>query len=316
MRTAIVIPTHKRATMMARLLDDLTRCARPPECRIYVVENGPRGNTEELCERSALRAQLHYLYLPRGHKSVALNTVIESTSEDFIIFFDDDVALPAGIIATYVDAAERYGPGHFFGGPLIADIDIPCPPDLAPYLPLSALGWAHADHEAILDQGDFDYFFGANWAAFRSDLTRAGLFSEDLGITASSRSAMGEENDIQERLIRAGARPVYLPDATVRHHVPPECYTAKWVWRRRFRLGVTEWKRTAHAEYAHCRRIFGVPAWLLRAVLQQKIKAMLSSLFDWGGKTDIQMKDAHLRGLLYGAWTARKHDRTRPTAAT
>jgi glycosyltransferase involved in cell wall biosynthesis len=311
LKTVIIIPTHKRAAMLKRLLTDLARAAPCPDISVLVVENGPRSGAETICEDFARRGRLHYRYFSHGHKSVALNFAIQNSSQDFIIFFDDDVALPEDIVSIYIEAARRYGPGHFFGGPLTTDTDIPCPADLAPYLPLSATGWAPTDREMIMDKDRFQYFFGANWAVFRSDLNAVGAFSEELGITASPRSAMGEENDIQERLVQAGIIPVYLPGALVRHHVPPECYTPAWVWRRRFRLGVTDWKRTECVEQAHCRKLLGVPAWLLRAALQQKAKAVLSTILRWRGKTDIRMQEAYLRGLLHGAWTTRGAARAR-----
>jgi glycosyltransferase involved in cell wall biosynthesis len=306
LKTAIIIPTHKRAALLKRLLTDLARAAPSPDISVHVVENGARSGAEAICEDFARNGGLRYRYFSQGHKSGALNFAIRNSSEDFIIFFDDDVALPGDIVSIYVEAARRYGPGHFFGGPLIADAQRPCPADLAPYLPLSAVGWAPSDREMVMEKDRFRYFFGANWAVFRSDLDTVGDFSEELGITASPRSAMGEENDIQERLVQAGVNPVYLPGAMVRHHVPPECYTPAWVWRRRFRLGVTDWKRTECLEQAHCRKLLGVPAWLLRAALQQKGKAVLSAILRWPGKTDIRMREAYLRGLLHGAWTTRR----------
>jgi GT2 family glycosyltransferase len=317
LKTVIIIPTHKRAAMLKRLLTDLARAALSPDISVQVVENGPRSGAQTICEEIACNGGLRYRYFPQGHKSAALNFAIRNSSEDFIIFFDDDVALPGNIVSIYVEAARRYGPGHFFGGPLTADTEIPCPADLAPYLPLSATGWAPADREMVMDKDRFGYFFGANWAAFRSDLNAVGPFSEELGITASPRSAMGEENDIQERLVQAGVKPVYLPGAMVHHHVPAECYTPAWVWRRRFRLGVTDWKRTECVEQAHCRKLLGVPAWLLRAALQQKSKAVLSAMLCRRGTTDIRMQEAYLRGLLHGAWTTRRQqDAGRAAART
>jgi len=307
MKTGIIIPTHRRTAMMERLLRDLANSTLPPNTMIYVVENGPRGGVREICEKAGLDGRLQYLYCPKGHKSAALNFAIESGTEDFLIFFDDDVALPGDIVATYTEAAQRYRPGHFFGGPLIAHAEIPCPAELVPYLPRSALGWVPANREVVMDNADFEYFFGANWAVFRSDLERVGLFSEELGITASPRSPMGEENEIQMRLLQAAVKPVYLPGAKVRHHVPRECYTTRWAWRRRFRLGVTDWKRTEREQQAHCRKLLGIPAWLLRAVIQQQVNVTLSGLFGWARKTELRMRHAYLCGLLHGAWTTRSH---------
>jgi GT2 family glycosyltransferase len=309
MKTAVIIPTHKRGALFRRLLQGLEQAALPAGIEIHVIENGPRTGVAALCETSSLAGCLRYAYLAKGCKSTALNHAVEATTADLLIFFDDDIAVPPTIVETYTAAANRYGEGYFFGGPLIAESEIPCPAELAPYLPLSAKGWYPSAHETVVPRQDFAYFFGANWAVFRGDLAKAGLFREELGITASPYSPLGEENEIQERLLAASVKPVYLPDAVIRHPVPRECYTTGWTWRRRFRLGVTDWTRRQSIEQAHCRRLLGVPAWLLRAAAEQKIKAALSDVCGMPGRIDTRMRDAYLSGLLYGAWTTRKRRR-------
>ncbi|HEY4077864.1 MAG TPA: glycosyltransferase [Rhizomicrobium sp.] len=305
MKTAIIIPTHRRADLLERLLFDLDRATLAADTEIHVVENGPRSGAEEVCQKHPLGGRMRYCYLPEGRKSAALNHAIANSDADLLIFFDDDIRIPRNIVDIYEDAALRHGHGYFFGGPLATDAEIPCPSDLAPYLPLSAKGWSPSSEEATMDAATFEYFFGANWSAFRGDLTRAGLFAENLGITASHLSPLGEENEIQERLIQANVKPVYLPGALIQHHVPRECYTTGWVWRRRFRLGVTDWTRKESAEQQNCRKLFGVPAWLLRTVAQRKVMALLSMVTGRARQTDTAMRDAYLSGLLHGAWTTR-----------
>jgi GT2 family glycosyltransferase len=306
MKTAIIIATHRRPVLLERLLGDLALNALAPDSEVRVVENGTSSGAKDICERNTLDGMTHYCYQREGRKSAALNCAVRDTTADLLIFFDDDVSVPSDIVQTYREAALRRGPGHFFGGPLTADAEIPCPVELADYLPRSAVGWRPGDLEKIMGGADFEYFFGANWAVFRQDLAKTGLFAEELGITASRYSPLGEETEIQARLVEAGIKPVYVPGATVRHHVPCECYTARWVQRRRFRLGVTDWARTEKAQQAHCRTVMGVPAWLVRATVQQKLRVALSWVTGASRQTHIRMRDAYLSGLLYGAWTARR----------
>ncbi|HEY4076669.1 MAG TPA: glycosyltransferase [Rhizomicrobium sp.] len=304
MKTAIIIATHRRPALLERLLGDLAQNALPPDSEVRVVENGAPGGAQGICERNDLGGKVHYSYQQEGRKSTALNRAVRDTAADFLIFFDDDVSVPPNIVQTYCNAALRRGPGNFFGGPLTADAEVSCPVELADYLPRSAIGWRPGDLETVMSSVDFEYFFGANWAVFRQDLAQAGLFAEELGITASRYSPLGEETEIQARLVETGVRPVYLPGAPVCHHVPRECYTARWVWRRRFRLGVTDWTRTERAQQARCRTVLGVPAWLVRATAQQKLRVALSWATSANRQTDLRMRDAYLSGLLYGAWTA------------
>lgn len=309
MKIAIIIATHQRSALLERLLRDLARNELATDCEIRIVENGRPGGAQDICLRNGLGGRVQYSYQPEGRKAAALNRAVRDATADLLIFFDDDVSVPSHIIRTYRDAALRWGPGHFFGGPLTTDAETPCPAELADYLPLSAIGWRPGNFERVMNSPDFQYFFGANWAVFRRDLTKAGLFAEELGITASRYSPLGEETEIQARLVETDVKPVYLPAATVCHHVPRECYTARWIRTRRFRLGITDWTRTERAQQAHCRSFLGVPIWLVRAAAQQKFRVALSWAIGASRQTDIRMRDAYLSGLLYGAWTTRNPNR-------
>ncbi|MFZ1989582.1 MAG: glycosyltransferase [Alphaproteobacteria bacterium] len=306
MRASVIIPTFKRPAMVQRLLANLAKCRFPHEIEICVVENGPQSGVEQVCASNPIEGRVRYLHLAVAGRSSALNHAIRESGADFFIFFDDDVTVPEEMIATYVDAANRYGAGHFFGGPLVADAESKCPSHLLPYLPWSAKGWTFADQECEVPADKFTYFFGANWAVFRSDLLRTGLFSEELGVTDSKFSPVGEELELQKRLLSMGVKPIFLPGAVINHYVPAECYTLAWVWRREFRRGVMEWKMSERFEGPR-HKILGVPRWLVRAAAEQSIRAAKSRLFkDPPEKqTEISMREAHLAGLLFGAWSDR-----------
>lgn len=315
MKTAIIIPTFKRPAFLERVLTSLSQCAYPPGVEIHVVENGPVSGAEEVCRNHSVEGRVRYLYSPIAGRSKAINHAVERSDADFFIFFDDDIQVPEDMVAAYVSAATRYGRGHFFGGPLIPDAESECPPHLVPYLPRSAIGWSHGEKEVEIAATDFEFFFGANWAVFKADLEKTGLFSEELGVTSEKISPVGEEGELQQRLIAGGAKAIYLPGAVIHHFVPRECYTVGWVWHRNFRLGVTDWIMTYGPMKAR-RRIFGIPAWILKSAAKQKAKVLASHLFGFSAatKAQIQMRDAYLSGVVHGARVA--HDRARPTSVT
>lgn len=302
MRTSVVVATFDRPALIERFLRDLAQRDLPAGVDVLVVENGPRRGVDEICRASALGGRLRYLYSPISGKSAALNMAVASTDADFIVFFDDDVILAPDIERVYVDAAGRHGVGHFFGGPLAVEAEVACPAHLAPHLPRSASGWSLGDREVEVPKDRFEFFFGANWAAFRADLEQAGGFAEDIGVAGDKRSGVGEEFEIQRRLLETGARPVYLPEALVRHPVPAECYAWNWVWRRRYRHGVTDWKIDPKYR-TPSRSIFGWPLWLIRMIVEKRLKRAL--LFLRGAslaeRTNLAMQEAYLAGLLRAA---------------
>ena len=112
------------------MLKSLNECDFPAhaDVEVVVVENGKRAGTEEVCKKYPIGNRVRYVFVDAPGRSRALNAAIRESDADFLIFFDDDLRFPKQIIAEYISAAERYGPGHFFGGPLIADVLAPCPP--------------------------------------------------------------------------------------------------------------------------------------------------------------------------------------------
>ncbi|HXS06884.1 MAG TPA: glycosyltransferase [Rhizomicrobium sp.] len=304
MKTAVIIPTFKRPAMIERMLRNLLQSSLPPDTHIVVVENGPICGVEEIC--AGFRDdRVLYAYLAKSGKAAATNHGIAQSGADFFLFFDDDIGLAPNIVELYVQAARRYGPGYFFGGPLVADAEIPCPPALFPHLPRSTRDWVPANHEMEVEPKQFHFFFGANWAAFRSDLEKVGMFSEDYGVTEERNSPLGEELEIQDRLIKASAKAIYLPGALIRHPVPKECYTLAWVRQRTFRQGLTTWQFSEKSKQAHAYKFFGIPAWIWRAAAMERIKQILSTLcnFPVERKVAIAVRSAYFSGLLYGAWT-------------
>ncbi|MBN9590216.1 MAG: hypothetical protein BGN85_11570 [Alphaproteobacteria bacterium 64-11] len=302
MKTAIIVPTYKRPAFLERLLVNLEKSEFPSDVTIHVMENGPPCGGEAICGKFSAGGRVRYSYSAAAGRSLAINLAIRTSDADFLIFLDDDVQVDAGFIAAYVEAARKYGPRHFFGGPLVPDAETECPAHLLPYLPRSAVGWSLGEAELELDASGFEFFFGANWAVFKDALFKVGLFAEELGVTGEKNSPVGEEGDLQQRLMAAGLKPVYLPGALIRHYVPKECYTLDWVRQRNFRLGVTEWILT----YSHIpprRTWFGIPPWILRAVVQHKARLFMSRLLNRpiGERTLWSIRDAYYSGILYGA---------------
>ena len=301
---SVIVPTYNRPELVERLLATLARCNLPDSVEIVIVENGPARGVKDVCSSSAIADRVRYEYVATAGRSLALNHAIQTSRAEFFIFFDDDIFVPPNIVADYAGAAERYGPGHFFGGPLDPEAEIPCPPYLVPYLPLSAKGWSFGDRECEIEPAQFGFFFGANWAVFRADLERIGTFSEALGVAGNGVSPLGEEVDLQRRLLSNGAKAIYLPSARIRHPVPAECYTLRWVWQRMMRIGVTEWRLNHRIAQENRRTILGVPAWTVRMVLEKKIdlwKARLANA-PIERRIKLRMDEAFNSGMVYGAW--------------
>lgn len=266
MNASVLVATHRRAELLERFLVSLRGCEDVSLLnRIVIVENGARCGTEEIVERHAARLPVHYAFSERANKSAALNHGLPLVDAELIVFFDDDVEVRPGTISAYLEAAVRHGRHHFFGGRVIPRYETGPPPDwLADVLPMSCTGFdlgptGHTYHE----------FIGNNWAAFHADVVEAGGFSSRIG---PGSGLIGQETELQVRLIERGGTGVYLPGARVDHFVPDEHLTVSWARRRRYR------QKLAHALLgipedvaADCEgpRLAGVPRYLWRSLAER-----------------------------------------------
>lgn len=223
----ILIPTHDRDGLLERTLSSLAACELPASLRrVVLAENGAKLGAEQLVTRFQDRLPLTYRYTDAGNKSRALNEALAELTDEFVIFYDDDVRIDPGNPAAYARAAAGQVSGTFFGGRCAVDYVTPPPDWLLRYLPLSAKGWSLGEAPCELMQ---PHALGCNWAAFAIDLKAAGGFSAQRGPGAGIR---GQEYDMQERLLTAGVRGRYLPDALVWHYVPPQRCSPEWTLQR------------------------------------------------------------------------------------
>jgi GT2 family glycosyltransferase len=294
-RLAVVIATHGRPTLLERTLRTVGAADDPGvPVEIVVIENGGRMGAEALCRDLELPYQVTYRFVAEGGKSRALNRVLPGLDADLLVFFDDDVRVAAPTLRAYHAAALRHGPGHFFGGPFEVDYEAPPPVWLTPHLPASAVGWSLGDAERTIDRPDF---IGVDWAAFRDDILAAGGFAEHLGPNPVFRT-IGQETDMQKRLLARGARGVYVPEAFVRHFVPRARCSVAWALERYERtfFSFTMGQRSHPA----ATRLGGVPLWLWKQAGLHALRVQAARLrgLGWERRIGGEMALAADRGSI------------------
>jgi glycosyltransferase involved in cell wall biosynthesis len=232
----VLIPTSNRADLLQRTLDSLSQCRFPANYRgTVVVENGQRKVSESIALGYREALHLRYVYLPIGNKSLALNTVLEGLGDVLVVFFDDDIRVDPGILEAYAAAAEGVESGQFFGGPFDVDYVEPPPEWLKPFLPKAAVGWDPGPRPRWVERGEA--FLGFNWAAFSSDIRKLGGFSTDHG-PGSPTNSVGQETEMEGRLMDNGIRGRYVPDARVWHFVPPQRCSKEFASSQTYRWGI------------------------------------------------------------------------------
>ena len=235
-KLTVIIPTAGRSELLVKTIETLVQCRKP---KIYqetiIVENGIRAGVEKLALKYREKLNTRYVYVPIGNKSNALNNALKTVNDSLVFFTDDDVQLDPGILEAYARTAEEKEEGEFYGGPFEVEYVEKPPEWLIEFLPASAIGWDLGNKPKYIQKGRL--FIGFNWAAFDKDIKRFGGFSVLHG-PGSKIGAVGQETEMQKRLLENGIQGRYIPDAKVWHFVPPERCTPKFTARRAYKWGI------------------------------------------------------------------------------
>jgi glycosyltransferase involved in cell wall biosynthesis len=231
----IVIPTFKRCNLLERTIVSLSRSILPSGLEaVIVAENGQQLGAKAVVTKHAQKLPLQYRFTAKPNKSHALNSILGSLKNEFVIFFDDDIRVHPHTLISYVEALKKYGKGNFFAGRCLVDYEEEPPEWLKSYLPPSAKGWDLGDVKLRLSAPDA---LGANWGAFATDLKAAGGFDEHRGPGTAAR---GQETFMQGKLMANGLAVYYLPDALVWHFVPKDRCSPEWCLERGHQIGVRD----------------------------------------------------------------------------
>ena len=235
-RIVIIIPTAKRSNLINRTLKSLSQCIKPEAFdKTIIVENGQKTDVEQVVSKYKKNLSIHYLYVERPNKANAMNEAVKLARDSFIYFSDDDVRYSKKVLMAYADAFAKRKGKEFYGGPVKVDYATEPPPKwMLEFLPPSAKGFEVIDGSNELRRGRLA--LGFNWAVFSEDILSAGGFNPNFG-PGSPYVPLGDESDLQARLLDAGYRGVYVPEGLVWHYVPTERCNKRWLLKRAYNWG-------------------------------------------------------------------------------
>jgi glycosyltransferase involved in cell wall biosynthesis len=291
----VIIPTSGQSLeLLARTLASLDACDRPEGYRgTIVVENGSHSYAKHVVDEYKGCLSAEYIFMPRPGKNVALNEALSHVPDRTLaLFADDDIRLDRYVLRSYTEAAEDRSVRMFFGGPTSVDYEVEPPSWLVTFLPLSARGWQWSGPNLNVDRPEF---LGFNWAAFVEDIRAVGGFNPALGPGTNTLTTVGDETEMQQRLLTHQIKGRYVPGAKVWHYVPVARSSPEWVLDRAFRSGISK-----GLHWPEGLRLFGLPPiaywWLAKAHVRRVLALFANERF----RFKATYCDRLNRGLLEG----------------
>jgi len=204
---SVIVPTSDRAPLLRGCLESLLNQDFPEDrYEIVVVDDGSSDGTADLVLAVAEEAApklVRYVRQERMGPAGARNTGVREAEGNPLLFVDDDMMAPPTWVRTMVEATARHPDVDCFGGRIVLQLEGTAP-RLCGREPLG---------ETELDLGDeerpAEVVWSANMAATRRAFSLAGMLDE--------RLRSGEEMEWEHRLLQAGGKILYVPEALLWH---------------------------------------------------------------------------------------------------
>ncbi len=265
MRIEVAICTWNRSALLARTLQCLTEMRVPPpiEWHLLVINNNSTDATSDVVRGFSEKLPLRAVFEPLPGLANARNRAVRETTAEYLVWTDDDVLVDSEWLAAYTRAFARWPDAALFGGPIEPWFEGTPPRWLAEH-------WQKVESVfAVRQLGDnafpFDDAhvpFGANYA-IRTDVQQAFLYDSSLGRRPGS-SVGGEETQLIRELLAAGHTGWWVPDARVRHFIPRERQSLRYL--RRFFVGHGELNGRS-LRFGQYRRVLGRPRLLVKMAI-------------------------------------------------
>jgi len=262
-----IVCTYNRCDL---LKESLSRIANQQSdglrYEVIVIDNNSTDDTRQLIEgfAASICCPMRYVFEPQQGVSHARNAGIATARAPLLAFFDDDVLVASDWLARIKQTLDLHSDLDYVGGKVLPRWGN------APPAWLVQDNWAPI---AVQDYGDQPFvlnatpsvgLISANLAIRRSALDDVGWFRTELQRVKDGIGSM-EDQELLERMARAGKRGLYAPQIVVWADVPQP--RMRRSYHRRWHRGHGRFyaiSRSAAFEQTRKGRLFDVPAHLYR----------------------------------------------------
>jgi glycosyltransferase involved in cell wall biosynthesis len=244
MAYTVALCTHNHADRIARTLEDL-RSLRQPEApwEFLVIDNGCKDETPQLLARHAWPENWK-VRIVREEKlglSNARNRAIAEARGEFVIFMDDDETADPDWLCAFERLIRAHNPDAFGGRIKVLFEDLR-PAWLQDEL-LGFLGELNRNDQVCPLADPYASFYGGNFGFRKSVCDTVGGFDAMLGRKGTDNTG-GEEVDFYRRLLTAGFKVWWTPDAIIHHRIQAAKLERSYFLDLHYRMGRMEAIRT------------------------------------------------------------------------
>ena len=200
---SLIVASRDRPVLLEALVESVLAGDEVP-AEIVVVDQS-RAPHPRLADSSA---PVRYVWSHSVGLSRARNVGIATARHDLLVFTDDDLLVEPNWVGTLVRALVGAGPRAVVTGQ-VRPTEPETPGGFAPSTKLEQRPAVYSGRRQL------GVLFPNNMALRRSAVDEVGLFDERLGVGSTYPSS--EDNDLCFRLLEAGYRIVYVPEAVVYH---------------------------------------------------------------------------------------------------
>jgi glycosyltransferase involved in cell wall biosynthesis len=246
MDLSIIICTYNREKYLPPLLESIVSQNYPHEAyEIILINNHSTDGTERVCQQfGRLHPDVRFRYFVEMQQglSYARNRGIAESHGDLLLYVDDDATLFPGYLQAYSQFFQTHPDTLAAGGPIIPFYEGTPPAWLTHFTKELLTGYLYrGDKTGFFTHGKYP---GGGNACYRKIVFKQfGLFNVELG--RKGKNLIGaEEKDFFSRLLAAGNKIGYVPQAGIYHHIPPEKLTREHLIRLSYSIGKSERIRT------------------------------------------------------------------------
>lgn len=197
-RVSVVVPVYNGRATIGDCLASLLEVDFPREAfEVLVVDNGSRDGTADLVARHGAAVRL--LHESKRGPAAARNRGLREARGEVVAFTDADCVVERGwlraITAPLADPTVGIAGGRILARRPCNDVE--------------RFGERIHDHHSAINVWKPPYAITMSWASRLAVLREVGLFDEDLRRV--------EDVDLSYRIVQAGYRVVYVPEAVVYH---------------------------------------------------------------------------------------------------